>query len=165
MAENFFVEAFIEIPKGDDRRRHLSYDKKEMLDLGPIKDAIPVNNGAMPIAYGFILGTLQYDESSKNPKEKPDEIDVLVYSEKNFKIGDVTKVTPIAILTREDGDHKIMAVDDTVKKRLKEWGDISYEERDLILRYFGYKSPIKSIEGRNAAIDYIKDNRVRRTKK
>ncbi len=148
------------MPKGDDRRRHLSYDKKEMLDLGPIKNLIPVNDGAMPIAYGFIIGTLQHDEAANNPEERPDEIDILVYSKKIFKVGEITKAMPIAILTRHDGDHKVVAVDSTTVGQIKVWEDIPEEERNLILSYFGYKSPIKSVEGAKEAIEYIKKNRV-----
>ncbi len=153
------VEIFIEIPKGDDRRRHLSYDKKQMLDLGPTKNVIPVNNGVMPIAYGFIIGTLQKDESSKNPDEIPDEVDVLLYSKKSFSIGETTKGSPISIIIREDGDHKVVAVDSTTAE-IRKWEDIPSAEKELILRYFGYKSPIKKIEGEKEAVEYIEASRV-----
>lgn len=158
------VEVFIEIPKGDDRRRHLSYDKTKMLDLGPTKDVIPVNNGIMPIAYGFIIGTLQKEESSKNPDEIPDEIDILIYSKANFRVAETTTATPIAFITREDGDHKIVAVDSTAANDIRRWEDIPSAERDLILRFFGYKSSIKHIEGANVAIEYINKNRTSKTK-
>ena len=158
------IEVFIEIPKGDDRRRHLSHDKTKMLDLGPTKKVIPVNNGIMPIAYGFIIGTLQKDESSKNPEEIPDEIDVLLYSKNNFRVSDSTTATPIAFITREDGDHKVVAVDSTTSKQVKKWEDLPAHERYLILRYFGYKSPITKIEGVKAAIEYINKNRINGTK-
>lgn len=154
------VEVYIEIPKGDDRRRHLSYDKKTMLDLGPTKDVIPVNNGIMPIAYGFIIGTLQKDEAAKHPGEIPDEVDILLYSKKNFSVSETTSATPIAFITREDDDHKVVAVDSTTKG-IKKWTDIPSDERDLILRYFGYKSPVKKIEGVREAIEYIEKNRIR----
>ena len=79
------VPVFIEMPKGEKRRLHLSYeDKSVMVDLGPIKNVIPVNDGTMPIAYGFIIGTLQTEESEKNPNEIPDEIDILIYSKKGL---------------------------------------------------------------------------------
>ncbi len=159
------VKVFIEIPKGDDRRRHLSHDKKEMLDLGPTKKVIPVNDGMMPIAYGFILGTLQNDESSKNPDEIPDEVDVLVYSKNSFKVGEITTATPIGFITREDGDHKVVAVDGTTSKQIKKWEDIPSEERKLMLKYFGYKSPIVSVNGAAVAIAYIEKNRVGKKRK
>ena len=159
MVKESTIDVFIEIPKGDDRRRHLSYDKKEMLDLGPIKNVIPVNNGVMPVAYGFIIGTLQKDEAAKNSGETPDEIDVLVYSKRDFKVGEITKATPIALLTREDGDHKIVATDSSTIEQIREWSDIPQIERDLICEYMGYKSPINSIEGAKVAIGYIKRNR------
>lgn len=52
----YTIKVFIEIPKGDNRRMHLSRDKTHMLNLGPIKNVIPINNGVMPIAYGFVKG-------------------------------------------------------------------------------------------------------------
>ncbi len=165
MSKENTIEVFIEIPKGDDRRRHLSYDKKEMLDLGPTKNVIPINDGIMPIAYGFAIGTLQKEEASKNPNEIPDEIDALVYSKNSFKVGETITAIPIGFITREDGDHKIIAVDDTVAKQIKKWEDIPSNERDLILRYFGYKSPIKSISGTIEAIAYIAKNRLDKNRK
>lgn len=160
MTKENVIEIFIEIPKGDDRRRHLSHDKKQMLDLGPTKNVIPVNNGIMPIAYGFIIGTLQKDESSKNPSEIPDEVDVLLYSKKDFSVSETTTGIPIAFITREDGDHKVVAIDSTTKE-IKKWEGIPHYERDLIIRYFGYKSSIKKIEGAKEAIEYIETNRVK----
>ncbi len=155
------IGIFIEIPKGDDQRRHLSHDKKQMLDLGPTKNVIPVNDGVMPIAYGFAIGTLQRDEASKNPDEIPDEVDVLLYSKRNFRVSETTTGTPIAFITRADGDHKVVAVDSTTKA-VRKWEDIPSAERYLIVRYFGYKSPIEKIEGTREAIEYIEKNRVAR---
>jgi inorganic pyrophosphatase len=163
MGKENSIGIFIEIPKGDGRRRHLSHDKTEMLDLGPTKDVIPVNEGRMPISYGFVIGTLQKDESAKNPNEIPDEVDVLLYSKTKFKVGEKTTGTPIAFITREDGDHKVVAVDSTCKE-IRKWEDIPFAERNLIIRYFGYKSPIKSIRGASTAIEYIDNNRVRKEK-
>jgi len=155
------IDVFIEIPKGDDRRRHLSYDKKKLLDLGPTKDVIPVNEGIMPIAYGFVIGTLQKGESSKRPKEIPDEVDILVYSNNKFSPGEKTKAIPIAFITREDGDHKVVAVDSTTSNDIKKWEDIPSMEREIILKYFGYKFPIKTIEDAQTAIKYIDKNRIK----
>jgi len=135
-----------------------------MVDLGPTKKVIPVNGGAMPIAYGFIVGTLQKDESALNPEEIPDEVDALVYSTKEFKVSEKVSAIPIAIITREDGDHKILAVDSTTERRIRKWEDLPAEDRELIERYFGYKSPIKSVEGARAARSYIEKNRVGKAK-
>lgn len=157
------IEVFIEIPKGDHRRRHLGYPdssgKRSMVDLGPTSEGIPVNGGAMPIAYGFVIGTLQRGESELSPGEVPDEVDAIVYSTKEFKISEKVSATPIAIISREDGDHKIVAVDST-ERSIGKWIDIPAEERELVEKYFGYKSPIKSIKGARAAWDYIEQNRV-----
>ena len=51
------MKVIIEIPKGDDRRRHLKWDKSGFVDLGPIIEKIPVNGGIMPVDYGYIPGT------------------------------------------------------------------------------------------------------------
>ena len=119
----------------------------------------------MPIAYGFIIGTLQRDEASKNPNEIPDEVDVLVYSRNSFSVGETLTAVPIAFITRGDGDHKVVAVDSTTSGQIKEWEDIPKKERDLITKFFGYKYPIESIEGAKEAIDYINKNRVNKREK
>jgi inorganic pyrophosphatase len=154
------VEVFIEMPKGETRRLHLGYDKKGFVDLGQIKNVIPVNDGIMPIAYGFIMGTLQTEESEKNPNEIPDEIDILVYSKKSFKVGEITRAVPISMLVIENGDHKVVAVDETTSST-KKWEDIPADERDLLIRYFGYKSPIVKINGAKEAYAYIEKHRVK----
>ncbi len=77
------MKAVIEMPKGDVRRRHIKYDKSGFIDLGPIKNVIPVNDGVMPVHYGYIPETLnekELDESflviitsfdrSKTPKPR-----------------------------------------------------------------------------------------------
>ena len=69
--------ATIEIPKGCDRRIHLSYDRVNFIDLGPIKDQIPINDGVMPVHYGYINNTLNKDEG--------DEVDVIVFDKINFR--------------------------------------------------------------------------------
>ena len=139
-------KAFIEIPKDDDRRRHKKYDSNELIDLGPIKDLIPVNDGKMPVSYGFIIGTKNLDE------EKPEELDVLVFSSKKLDVGEVLDVYPIALITREDGDHKIIAISTDLNMK---WNDVDEKEKSLIFEYFGYKSKIKSIESDQKAIDLI----------
>jgi inorganic pyrophosphatase len=139
-------KAFIEIPKDDDRRRHKKYDSDELIDLGPIKDLIPVNDGKMPVSYGFIVGTKNLDE------ERPEELDVLVFSNKTLEIAETLDIIPIGLITREDGDHKIIAISTDLNI---EWKDVDEKEKNLIIEYFGYKSKIKSIETGQKAIELI----------
>lgn len=162
MKDGGSFEVFIEIPKGIYRRLHLGYldehGKREMIDLGPIRKEIPVNKGAMPVAYGFIIGTLQKDEAALNPHEIPDEVDACVYSTRKFKIGERVHAKPIAMLVRQDGDHKLICIDSTMKSKVKRWEDIPEKERKLWLDYFGYKSKVISIENAYAANAYIQEN-------
>ena len=56
--------ATIEIPKNHDRRIHKAYEehiKGQFVDFGPINDKITANGGRMPLAYGYIEGTLGND--------------------------------------------------------------------------------------------------------
>ncbi len=137
--------AIIEIPKGSNRRIHMAYDKSGFIDLGSIKDRIPVNDGVMPVDYGFLEGTFNKDDK--------DEVDVLVFSKNNHKTGDRVEVTICGILRREDGDHKIIAHDNS-------WNDFSFEkieagERKTILDYMGHLAKIKSIGDAMVALAYI----------
>jgi inorganic pyrophosphatase len=136
----------IEIPKGCDRRIHLHDDKSVFIDLGPIKDEIPVNDGVMPIAYGYIEGTLN--------KEENDEVDVIVFSSKAYNTGDKIDAEIIGMLTRKDADHKVIASGES--STIKTLNDIPADELNLILKYFGYKSEIVSIDSKELAEDYIK---------
>lgn len=138
-------KAVIEIPRGCDRRIHMSYDKSGFIDLGPIKVQIPVNDGIMPVHYGYI-------ENTVNKKEK-DEVDVIIFSSKMYSTGDTLDVEIIGMLTRKDGDHKIIAVSESPE--IKDFEDILQEERDLILKYFGYKSEIISIDSKEKASGYL----------
>lgn len=142
------MKAIIEIPKGDDRRRHIKYDKSGFIDLGPTKDVIPVNDGIMPIHYGYIPETL-------NEKEG-DEIDVLILSEKILEVGQEINVEPIALIRREDEDDKIVATDETTKM-IREWSDISEKERELIEKFFSYHHKFRSIENAETEKLYIED--------
>ncbi len=141
------MKVIIEIPKGDNRRRHIKPDKSEFIDLGPIKDVIPVNDGVMPVHYGYIPDTL-------NEKEG-DEVDVLVLSQIESNVGQEVEVEPIALLRREDSDDKIVAVDKT-RGLIKEWSDIPEDERKLIENFFSYHHKFTSIEDADAAKEYIK---------
>ena len=138
-------KAVIEIPKGCDRRIHLSYDGTNFIDLGLIKEKIPINNGVMPIHYGYI-------ENTVNEIEK-DNVDVIIFSNKSYNSKDKTDIEIIGMLTREDGDHKVIAIDDSIL--IKDFSDIGQEERNLILEYFGYKSKIISIDKRDKTLEYI----------
>ncbi len=143
-------KAIIEIPKGDDRRRHKNYAGTAIEDFGPIKDKIPVNNGVMPVAYGFIVNT-------KN-QEEGDEVDVLVFSNKNFQVGEEVEIKPIGLIFRDDKDHKVIAVDDSVD--YQNWQAVPSEEGSLIVEYFGYNHKIEAIEDTEKALEYLKSSSV-----
>lgn len=136
------------MPKGDDRRRHLSYDKSGFVDIGPIKDVIPVNNGIMPVDYGYVPNTF-------NPSDK-DEVDVLLISNSKHFVGEEVVAQPIGLMRREDGDDKIIAVDD--KSGIKNWENVPTETRKSITSFFGYHYKIISIDGSTAAEKYLNDS-------
>jgi len=140
------MKAIIEIPKGDDRRRHLKHDKSGFIDLGPIKDVIPVNDGVMPIHYGYIPETLNELEG--------DEIDILVLSDNETEVGQEIEVEPIALILREDGDDKVVATDGT-RGMIRNWDDIPETERGLIKEFFGHNHRILSVENAETAKRYI----------
>jgi len=139
------IDAVIEIPKGNNRRWHLNYAKTAIEDFGPIKEKIPVNDGVMPVAYGYLEGT-------KNESEK-DEIDVLVFSNKKFEVGDRVNVRIFGCIKRSDGDDKILAHDDTTS--FESWEDVSPKDKKLILEYFGYNHHIESVEEVAIAEAYV----------
>ncbi len=140
------MKVIIEIPKGDDRRRHLKYDKSGFIDLGPIKDVIPVNDGIMPIHYGYIPETLNETEG--------DEIDVLVLLDGISNVGQEIEVELIAIIMREDNDDKIIAVDVT-RQSMKCWDDIPQAERELVEHFFSYHHKFLSIGNAETARKYV----------
>lgn len=147
-------QAVIEIPKGDDRRRHLNYAKTAIEDFGPIKEVIPVNDGVMPVAYGYLENTLNQDEG--------DEVDVLIFSSKNFAVGEKVAVIPIGLLMRADRDHKVLAVDQTPPfKEFTKWEDIEPTLRELILKYFGHKHKIEEIADATKALEYLEQTRIK----
>lgn len=145
------IKAIIEMPKGDTRRRHLNYEKTAIVDLGSIADKIPVNNGIMPVAYGYIPNTL-------NPKEN-DEIDILVLSNLDFKVGDMVETEAVSIIKRDDGDDKIVAIDKTIMG-IHAWEDIDLQLRNLITDFFSYQHKIELIEDAKAAETFIEENRL-----
>jgi len=138
----------IEIPKGDGRRIHLDYSRTYFIDLGPIKNAIPINDGIMPISYGFVIGT-KGKEAGEN-----DELDALLYSKKSFNVGERTRASPIAVLNLENNDHKVVFTDDSA---IKSWKDLPQKDRDLLLKYFGYKSAIKKVDDKTEALRLIQE--------
>ena len=145
------VKAVIEIPKGVDKRIHYNPQTKTFIDLGPIKNSIPVNEGVMPVAYGFIEGAI-------NPRES-DEIDVLVFSKEGLKTGQKIEIEPIALIVRDDGDDKVVAVDATMAT-VEKWTDIAASERKLVENYFGFKHKITAIKNASEAKGYIKVNTI-----
>ena len=144
-------QATIEIPKGDDRRRHINkYNKSEFVDLGPMKDHIPVNDGIAPEHYGFIAGT-------HNPHDG-DEVDVIVFSDTSANVGETIEVEPIALLARADSDEKVVAV--ATGSNLKEWDDLDEARRDLILQFYGSHHPILEVKNRQSAEAYITASKI-----
>lgn len=137
--------ATIEIPKGTDRRIHMSYDKSGFIDLGPIKDHITVNDGVMPVHYGYIDGTKNIEEG--------DEVDVIIFSKNNYKTGDKVEIEILGMLIREDGDNKVIARDNSEVDSIFE--DLAESERKLIIDYIGYKSPIVHIDSKLNTLEYI----------
>jgi len=140
--------AIIEIPKDSDRRIHLSFDKSSFVDLGPIKEHVPVNNGIMPVHYGFIDDTIN--------KKEGDEVDVIVFSNKSYKTGDKVEIEILGILKRQDGDDKIIARDDTVSNDVFE--TLPKNEHELIVNFLGYKSSIIEIGLKDHALEYLKNS-------
>ena len=151
--ENKKYQAIIEIPEGDDRRRHFDKKQDKVVDVGPLKKAIPVNNGINPINYGFILNT-------KCPADN-DEVDVLVISDQKRKIGEQLEIFPIALILRVDGDDKIVATDLTTVNKYKKWQDISEEKRNLIQDFTSYHYTILSIGNSEKAKDYLEKHKIK----
>lgn len=148
------LKAIIEIPKGNDQRWHLNFARTKIENFGPIKDVIPVNDGKMPVAYGYLENVFNHEET--NEEGIKENLDVLVFSNKSFGIGESIDVAPFAMFVREDGDHKVISHDETFL--LEKWEDIPLAERDLIIEFFGYKSKIKEIVDKEGTEEYIKSN-------
>lgn len=141
-------KAVIEIPKGCDRRIHLSYDGINFIDLGLIKKEIPINDGVMPVHYGFIENTIN--------KVEKDNVDVIIFSNRSYKSEDKIEIEIIGMLNREDGDHKVIAIDDSLN--IKSFDDIDKEDKKIILEYFGYKSKIISVDNIELALKYVNES-------
>lgn len=125
---------------------HLNYAKTAIIDLGPIKETIPVNDGIMPIDYGYIEDTSNVAEG--------DEVDVLIFSRATRTSGDKVEISPIGLIRRDDGDDKVLAVDAT-EPSITSWEDIPEKTRTLLLAYFGHHHKIIAIENKDAAEAYI----------
>lgn len=125
----------------------MSFDNSGFKDFGPIKEQIPINEGVMPVHYGYIKNTV-------NPIEK-DNVDVIIFSNRQYETGDETVVEIMGMFTREDGDHKLLSTDDSIT--LASFSEVPVRERSLILEYFGYKSKIVSVDGQEVARSYLED--------
>lgn len=144
--------AIIEIPKNCDRRVHKSIETGEFTDFGPTIEVIPINEGRMPASYGFVKDTLNASEG--------DEVDVIIYSDKNYKTQDELEINILGMIVREDGDHKIIATD--LDSSISSIEDIPENKWKLIKDFFGYKYKITSIRGKNEALIYLESTSVER---
>jgi inorganic pyrophosphatase len=120
------------------------------VDFGPINEKIGVNGGRMPVDYGFLPGTF-------NEKEG-DEINALALSAKKLNVGQVLAVEPIVLLLRDDGDDKIIAVDQALAG-IKKWEDIDPVLREKIIKFFSFRHKISLIKGSVEAESYIERGR------
>lgn len=146
--------ATIEIPKNSDRRIHKGNQPHNMgifEDFGLISEKITANGGRMPLAYGFI-------EETHNPGEN-DEIDVMVFSEHEFKTEDLVEVIPFAMMIRSDGDHKILAHDDTMQ--LNSWDDVPADMQKTLIEFNGFKLPIVEVKSKQETILYLDNNMLK----
>ena len=143
--------ATIEIPRGSNRRTHMAYGKSGFVDLGAIKDRIPVNDGVMPVHYGYLNGTFNKDDGG--------EVDVMVFTKNSYKTGDKVEVTVVGMLTRADGDHKVITHDNSLENFT--FDGLAEPERKLILDYMGYMAKITSIDGAQSAFEYIENSLVK----
>ncbi len=144
--------ATIEIPRNSDRRIHKGNQPHNMgiyEDFGPIVDKIKANDGRMPLAYGFIENTT----SSDSVYEYPDEVDVMVFSEKEYKTQDSMEITPFAMMVREDGDFKVLAHDDTVA--INSWEEVPADMQKTLMDFNGFKLPIVEIKNQEDTLDYL----------
>lgn len=141
--------AIIEIPKNSDRRIHKGNQPDnfgQFIDFGPISEKITANGGRMPIAYGFIENTTSADGEN-------DELDVMVFSTQDLQTEQSVSVTPFAMMVRSDGDHKVLAHDDTM--HINSWDDVESEIQKTLLEFNGFKLPIIEVQGKDETIRYI----------
>ncbi len=146
--------ATIEIPKNSPRRIHKTmqddeagrYRKGDFFDFGPISEKITANNGLMPLVYGFIENTTGSDGEG-------DEVDVMVFSEKEYNTGDSFDVTPFAMMMREDGDFKVLAHDDTMQ--INSWDEVPTDMQKTLMEFNGFKLPIVEVKNAEETIKYL----------
>jgi len=146
-------QAIIETPEGDNRRRHFDKKQNKVVDLQPLEEVIPVNNGIAPVNYGFIKNT--------HCDVDGDEIDLLLLSENKYKVGEAAEIIPIALIKRADGDDKIVGVDKATISKYKEWQDVPKEKRNLIEKFFSYHFKFISIENSIKAEEYLKEHKIK----
>lgn len=144
-------KAIIESPEGDNRRRHFDKKRNRVIDIEPLKNVIPINNGIAPVSYAMILDTYC--------KADNEEIDALIISDEKLKIGEEIDIYPIALLLREDNDNKIVAGDGSIAGKYKEWEDIPIKRRNLIKKFFSFHYKIYKVEDSNKAKEYLLENR------
>lgn len=138
--------AIIEMPRGDTRRRHFSFDDKSLLlDLGPIPEIM--GGGVMPEAYGFLEGIMN--------KTEGDEVDVVIFSEREYKPEDKLLIFPIGVIIRIDGDHKVLAVDDGLREKIPDIKSVPEDRMNVVSDFFGAVHPISEIKGKEEALEYI----------
>lgn len=140
--------AIIEIPKNSDRRIHKGNQPDNLgkfVDFGPISEKITANGGRMPLAYGFIVNTINKGEN--------DELDVMVFSETEFKTEDSVEVTPFAMMVREDGDYKVLAHDETMQ--INSWEEVPEDMQKILMDFNGFKLPIVGIKNAEETVGYI----------
>lgn len=150
--------ATIEIPRNSDRRIHKGNQPHNMgifEDFGPLIDKIKANDGKMPLAYGFINDTTSTDISY----EYADEIDVMVFSNREFKTEGSVEVFPFAMMVRQDGDYKVLAHDDTVS--YNSFDEVPIEMQKILMDFNGFKLPIVEIKDKEATILYLDENMIK----
>ena len=138
--------ATIEIPQNSDRRIHKDYHEWKFIDFGLISEKITANGGRMPLAYGFINNT-----ASDTPEQ--DEVDVMVFSENQFKTGDSVQIVPFAMMVRQDGDHKVLARDSTVQ--ITSWQEVPADMQKILMDFNGFKLPIVDVKNAQETSTYI----------
>ena len=138
--------ATIEIPQNSDRRIHKDYHEWKFIDFGLISEKITANGGRMPLAYGFINNT-----ASDTPEQ--DEVDVMVFSENQFKTGDSVQIVPFAMMVRQDGDHKVLARDSTVQ--ITSWQEVPADMQKILMDFNGFKLPLVDVKNAQETITYI----------
>jgi inorganic pyrophosphatase len=101
---------------------------------------------------------VEFYSGNKNFDGEGDEVDVMIFSEKEFKTEDQVEITPFAMMMREDGDYKVIAHDDTM--RINSWDEVDLEIQKTLLEFNGFKLPIVEVKGKDETIAYIESVKV-----